>query len=155
MGSYLNSWIKFWLSVFGAAILLPLNSPAFAETKSISISINTEENQSFANLIHQAESTVTNSIDQEFNRLPTVTEVEITVIGERNGQEVPLLSTKVSRLEWQAQPKIKLWTNYFTKAGILLGFNSQQKPQSNAPKSSVTFSANKRNLESDPGFRDD
>lgn len=155
MGNHLNNWIRFCLAIFGfTAIFLPLNLPACAETKLLNINLESKEDESFINLIQQAELTATKTIDQEFHRSVKITEVEVTVIGERNGQEVPLLSTKVSRLNWQAQPQIQLWTSYFTKAAILLGFNSLQQTNLDVP-TSVAFSANKSNLESDPGFRDD
>ncbi len=150
MASHLSIWIKFCL-VWGITLLLPLNFPAFAETKILNISLKTDENRSFTNLIQQAELTATNLINQEFERKLKVTEVGIIVSGERNGQEVPLLSTKVSRANWQAEPKIQSWTNYFTKAAILLGFNSPQKTQPNLPKPSASLSS----VQSDPGFRDD
>jgi hypothetical protein len=155
MAIHLQNWSKFWLVSFGALLWLPLNLPVFAEPKLLSIHLDTQGNQNFTTSIQQAELLVSKSIDQEFNRLSTVTEIEITVVGERNGQEVPLLSTKVTRQDWQAQPKIQLWTNYFTKAEILLGFNLPSKTRFKPTNSLVDFSSNRLNLKSDPGFRDD
>ncbi len=153
MSGHLNKRAKFWLvSCVSIAGLLLLSFPALSETKTVNISIKTEKNQSFINLMQQAELIATESIDREFNRLSTVREVGVTISGERNGQEVPLLSTKVSRLNWQAQPTIQSWTNYFTKAAILLGFNQIPKVKPNVPNSSVDLSSA---IESDPGFRDD
>lgn len=146
MGNYLNNCL-----VIGIALFLPFNCPAFAETKFINISLKTGANQSFNNLMQQAESTAINSINQEFNRLSKVTEVGIIVSCDRNGQVVPILSSRVSRTNWQAQPSIESWTKYFTKAEILLGFNLPQKTKPNLPKLSVNLSFK----QSDPGFRDD
>lgn len=151
MGSYLSNSVRFWLIGSSLAMSQLFTSPSYAEVKLLNVNLNTEKNQSFASLMSQAELAATNSITQQFNRLSTVTEVGITVIGERNGQAVPLLFTRVSRADWQAQPKIKPWTKYFTKAAILLGFNLPQKTKPFAPKSSTNISAK----ESDPGFRDD
>lgn len=146
MGNYLNNCL-----VIGIALVLPFNCPAFAETKFINISLKTGANQSFNNLMQQAESTAINSINQEFNRLSKVTEVGIIVSCDRNGQVVPILSSRVSRTNWQAQPSIESWTKYFTKAEILLGFNLPQKTKPNLPRLSVNLSSQ----QSDPGFRDD
>ena len=146
MGNYLNNCL-----VIGIALFLPFNCPAFAETKFINISLKTGANQSFNNLMQQAESTAINSINQEFNRLSKVTEVGIIVSCDRNGQVVPILSSRVSRTNWQAQPSIESWTKYFTKAEILLGFNLPQKTKPNLPKLLVNISSQ----HSDPGFRDD
>ncbi len=156
MGSYLKNWHKFWLASFGSvAILLLLNFPAFAEKKLLNITLKAEVNQSFPSLIKQAELAAISLIEQEFDGLSKVTEIGITVSGKRNGQEVPILTTKVSRTNWQTQPTIQSWTNYFTKAAILLGFNAPPQAQTNLPKSSVASSSNRPNLENDPGFRDD
>ena len=156
MGSHFNNWMQFWLATFGSVvILLSPSLPALAETKLLNINLSTAENQSFADLIQQAELIATESLDRELNRLPTVTQIEIIVTGKRNGQEVPLLSTKVSRQDWQAHPSIQLWTNYLTKTGILLGFDSPSKLKNNLSNPVLGFSSNRHNLESDPGFRDD
>ncbi len=146
MGNYLNNCL-----VIGITLFLPFNCPAFAETKFINISLKTGANQSFNNLMQQAESIAINSINQEFNRLSKVTEVGVIVSCDRNGQVVPILSSKVSRTNWQAQPSIESWTKYFTKAEILLGFNLPQKTKPNLPRLSINLSSQ----QSDPGFRDD
>ena len=146
MGNYLNNCL-----VIGIALFLPFNCPAFAETKFINISLKTGANQSFNNLMQQAESIAINLIDEEFNRVSKITEVGIIVSCDRNGQEVPILSSRVSRTNWQAQPTIASWTKYFTKAEILLGFNSPQKTTPNLPRLSVNLSSQ----QSEPGFRDD
>ena len=146
MGNYLNNCL-----VIGIALFLPFNCPAFAETKFINISLKTGANQSFNNLMQQAESTAINSINQEFNRLSKVTEVGIIVSCDRNGQVVPILSSRVFRTDWQTQPRIESWTKYFTKAEILLGFNLPQKIKPNLPRLSVNLSSQ----QSDLGFRDD
>lgn len=156
MGSYLNNWSKFWLGSCGAvAILLLLNFPAFAEKKLLNITLKAEADQTFSSLMQQAEIAAISLIKQEFNELSKVTEVGITVSGKRNGQEVPMLTTKVSRTNWQTQPTIQLWTNYFTKAAILLGFNAPLQAKFNSSKSSVSSGTTRPSLENDPGFRND
>lgn len=147
MGKYLNNW---WV-ICGIAVFLPFNCPAFAETKFVNITLKVESNQKFNTLMQQAESIAINLIDQEFNRVSKITEVGIIVSGDRNGQEVPILSSRVSRTDWQAQPRIESWTKYFTTAEILLGFNLPQKTKPNLTRLSVNLSSK----QSDPGFRDD
>lgn len=147
MGKYSNNW---WVSC-GIAVLLPFNYPAFAETKFVNISLKVEANQKFDILMQEAESIAINLIDKEFNRVSKITEVGVIVSGDRNGQEVPILSSRVSRTNWQAQPSIESWTKYFTTAEILLGFNLPQKTKPNVPRLSVNLSSK----QNDPGFRDD
>ena len=146
MSKYLNNW---WV-ICGIAVFLPFNYPAFAETKFVNITLKVEA-QKFNTLMQQAESIAINLIDQEFNRVSKITEVRIIVSCDRNGQEVPILSSRVSRINWQAQPTIASWTKYFTKAEILLGFNLPEKSKPNLPRLSVNISSQ----QSDPGFRDD
>ena len=146
MGKYLNNlWV-----ICGIAVFLPFNYPAFAETKFVNITLKVEA-QKFNTLMQQAESIAINLIDQEFNRVSKITEVRIIVSCDRNGQEVPILSSRVSRINWQAQPTIASWTKYFTKAEILLGFNLPEKSKLNLPRLSVNISSQ----QCDPGFRDD
>ena len=147
MRKYSNNW---WV-ICGIAVFLPFNYPDFADTKFVNISLKVEANQNFDTLMQQAESTAINLIDKEFNRVSKITEVGIIVSCDRNGQVVPILSSRVSRTDWQAQPTIASWTKYFTKAEILLGFNLPQKTKPNLPRLSVNISSQ----QSDPGFRDD
>jgi len=117
------------LSAIATLFFQPL---AIAETKSLNFKLASGNNQSFTNLMQQAESLAINSITQEFAQQSTVTEVAVTIIGERNGQEVPVLFSKVSRPDWQTKPNIQMWTKYFTKAAVLLGFNQLPKTKPDA-----------------------
>jgi hypothetical protein len=105
-------------------------SPATAETKQLALTLNSYDNQNFASLIQQAESLAQYYIEQEFRQNSSATEVSITIVGERNGQTVPLLSSKVSRFNWQNQPIIQNWTTYFRSSKTLLGFVQPPVPQS-------------------------
>lgn len=144
-------------SSLGAIATLFFFQPlAIAETKSLTFQLASNSNQSFKSLMQQAELLATDSITQEFARQHSVTAVAVTVIGERNGQQVPILIAKVSRLDWQTQPNIQLWTKYFAKAAILLGFKPlpKTKPNVNIQLPIVTNSA-KPVPADDPGYRDD
>lgn len=127
---------------------------AIAETKSLNFKLASGNNQTFTNLMQQAETLAIDSIRQEFAQQSTVTEVAVTIIGERNGQEVPVLFSKVSRLNWQTEPNIQMWTKYFTKAAVLLGFNQLPKTKPDAiGQLPITTSA--KLPADDPGYRDD
>lgn len=144
-------------SCLGAIATLFLFQPlAIAETKALNFQLAANSNQTFTNLMQQAQLLAVDSISQEFARQSTVTAVEVTVIGERNGQEVPLLFTKVSRLDWQTQPNVQLWTKYFPKAAVLLGFNQLPKTKPDVIRQTpiVTTSAKPVRAD-DPGYRDD
>ncbi len=51
----------------------------------------------------------------------------MTILGDRQGQQVPLLFSRVSRSDWQQQPTIRQWTRYFATSAVLLGFNQPQR----------------------------
>lgn len=143
-------------SLSAIATLFVFQPLAIAETKSLNFKLASGNNQTFTNLMQQAETLAINSITQEFAQLSTVTEVAVTIIGERNGQEVPVLFSKVSRLSWQTEPNIQMWTKYFTKAAVLLGFNQLSKTKPDAIGRLPTVTTSAKPLPADnSGYRDD
>ena len=141
--------------------------PARAETKSFDFTLSSSGERNFEALVQQAESVASNLIEKEFAKRSSLTEVSVTIVGERNGQEVPLLFSKVSRSNWQTKPKIQRWTKYFGKAAVLLGFKKPEGSQAISPtQSSVAISSTAESLSGgtlsselsnrdDPAFRDD
>lgn len=111
-------------------------SPAQAQveptnsTRQIDVTLKTQENQTFNQLIQQAEIQAIGLIEREFATNSDITEVAVTILGDRQGQQVPLLFSKVSRTDWQLQPTIRQWTRYFATSAVLLGFN---KPETTPP----------------------
>lgn len=146
---------KFILSSLGILFSLAIASPAWAESKSFNFTLISGGSQTFKSLTEQAESLASNSIKQEFAENSSLSEITITILGERNGQEVPLLVAKVSRSQWQAEPIIQNWTRYLGNSATLLGFNKPKQTQATSPNSTVAFRANKTRIEDDPAFRDD
>ena len=110
------------------ALSMALSTPAWAEPKQISILLSSQGNQDFETLIDQAELMASNFIQQVFAESPEITEVSITIVGEHNGQQVPLLSSNVSRSNWQTKPNVQVWSRYFGSAQSLLGFVKPQLP---------------------------
>jgi hypothetical protein len=114
----------------GALVVLSmaLSAPAWAEPKQISILLSSQGSQDFESLIQEAESVAGNFIQQVFAESPEITEVSVTIVGEHNGQQVPLLSSNVSRSNWQIKPNVQVWSRYFGTAESLLGFVKPQEP---------------------------
>jgi hypothetical protein len=156
-----------------------VNQPALAAPKQVNYTLNTTPNQTFTDLMQQAQAQARSLIDQAFSDA-SVTSVTVNILGERNGQEAPLLQSTVSRADWQRNPNLAKWTTYFgTSSVVLLGFipprgaSATSSPASppaqpaNAPptptivpgSSSSPTSPNpparRRQIEDDPGFRDD
>ena len=121
-------------------ISLGANSQVTAQTKQIDltnssrqidVTLKTQDNQTFNELIQQAEIQAISLIEQEFVNNSSITEIAVTILGDRQGQQVPLLFSRVSRSQWQLQPIIRQWTRYFATSAVLLGFN--QPPKNPAP----------------------
>jgi hypothetical protein len=83
--------------------------------------ISARSQQTFSDLISQAEQTATQLIQQTFAN-PAVNEVRVQVSGERNGLVAPLLAATISRSNWQATPNIQKWSQHFSVAKYLLGY---------------------------------
>ena len=125
------------------AILLSNPAVAWAEEKQITYMLSSQSDRSYKALTQQAESLAEKLIEQAFAQKPQLIEVAVSIIGERNGQEVPLLATKVSRANWQANPQIQAWTQYFSASAVLLGFNQVQPPKNAARASQNSDFMNK------------
>lgn len=116
--------LSIFLSNLGA-----IAAPSWAEPRQI-VKLSSQGNQTFAGLMQQAEALARKLVEQAFAQSPSLTEVSITIVGERNGQEVPLLYSRVSRSNWQKEPRIQTWTRYPSNSAILLGFSKPKVPQS-------------------------
>lgn len=140
-----------WVTILVVTNFLTTVSIASAETIQRNFILNSNGNQSFETLLKQAESFLKNSINQEFAQNPEATEVSIMILGEHQGQIVPLLHAIVSRSQWQQDSGKSNWLSYFSRSELLLGFidsqvNSPQPRRQDRVEDSLV---------NDPAFRDD
>lgn len=155
--------MSFYRLLLSALILVTINftstTPiAFAETKESYLTVNSDDSQSFANLVQQAEDLAALSIAQEFQENPGLTEVTIIVTADRSRRMVPVLRSRVSRNQWLKDSRIEQWTRYFADAKYLLGFRDGNISSSNSgPSQTINVPAPSRPAarQNDPGFRDD
>lgn len=80
-------------------------------------------------LLSQAESMVRQQISQHFSSNPGSTEVEVIVLGSRNGDVIPVLATTVSRAQWQENPQVRAWSKYYSAYALIQRHDQQQSPQ--------------------------
>lgn len=73
-----------------------------------------------SDLVTQAESLAEAEIDRQFNQSTSVSEIQVVVLGDRNGEMVPILTTTVSRTQWQENPQVAAWTQYYSNSYALL-----------------------------------
>jgi hypothetical protein len=138
MANFLNRFAPFWILrgslqftvkilaslILSSAILGISATIAKAEPTQITLSIDATLAPTFSDLVNQAEFLAEIEISRLFQADPTLSELEVRVLGERNGQLVSLLSSRVSRDAWQASSNIRQWAQYFPTSSALLGYRN-------------------------------
>lgn len=74
----------------------------------------------YRDLMAQAESLVINMINRQFQQNPALSQLEVVVMGDRHGEQIPLSSTIVSRQQWRNKPIVSAWSNYYGASYALL-----------------------------------
>ena len=152
-----------YLRLLSAALLAIISLTAsisigLAETKEKYLTLDSDDSQSFAGLVQQAEDLAKESIAREFQENPALTEVTIIITADRSRRMVPVLRSRVSRNQWQKDSRIEQWTRYFADAKLLLGFREGNiSPANSGPSQTINVPAPSRpaSRQNDPGFRDD
>lgn len=144
----------FWSTIVVLSSLVSPISITLAESVERSFLLNSDGNASFEVLLQEAHNLVQTSIEQQFAENPNITEVSITVLGENQGQVVPILRSRVTRSQWQHDSRVERWTKYFvTSSPKLLGFYNRSAPT--APQPTFIGAPRRTLLQNDPGYRDD
>lgn len=115
--------------LIGMEVAASLPGPALADSDAPILLNMPVYSQVFSNdLISQAESMVSRAINHYFDANPSLTEVEVVVLGNSNGNIIPILTTSVARTQWQGNPLVSAWTKYYG-AHALLQQHSMQPAQ--------------------------
>lgn len=122
------------------------------QSKQVDFTVNITRPQSFAELMQQAEIIAANLTRLGFRENSRLREMSVRIFGERNGQEAPLLFAKVSRFDWQKQPRIQNWSQYFTSSGVLLGLLEAEKQPSAPTPTAPTFRRSTPSTSSTPSI---
>ena len=80
-------------------------------------------------LLSRAESMVSQEINRYFESDPGLAEIEIVVLGSRNGDVIPILATTVSRAQWQDNPQVSAWTKYYSAYALIRRHDRQPTQQ--------------------------
>ena len=86
--------------------------PASAETEVVVIDMHTSGQVTHSHLIAEAEVLVSNAISYQFSQDSGLSSVQVSVLGHRNGEVIPILTTVVSREQWHVDPRVNVWTRY-------------------------------------------
>lgn len=93
--------------------------PALAQTSSLTIEISALGATAYDDLRLQAEAAARDRVNQYFQQHPDRAAVEVVVLGERNGNLVPILTATVSRAEWRPQAPVQEWARVFAAQTFL------------------------------------
>lgn len=93
---------------------------AMAYTDRVSITLDWTEGESYATLLRRAETAARAATQRSFDADLLVTDVDVTIVGESQGNIVPILGLRVSRSEWRSRPDPQYWLTYYRTAPALL-----------------------------------
>jgi hypothetical protein len=86
------------------------------------------EAKPYQTLVQEAEGLARQLIQQALQDGQVET-IVVRIVGDRFGEVAPLLTIRVSRAEWQAQPNIQQWARYGGRSSMqLLGYLEPQAP---------------------------
>jgi hypothetical protein len=98
------------------AIAVPNLSWADTSPQQRIVEVSVRQEMTQRDLLDAAEDLARQTIANSFRQDPALTDIEVLVLGNGNGEIIPILSTSVSRSQWQSDPEISLWSRYFTES---------------------------------------
>ncbi|QQE65226.1 hypothetical protein GFS31_19120 [Leptolyngbya sp. BL0902] len=93
---------------------------AEAYTSRLNLFLVREENESFETFLRRSEIIARAGVQRSFDSDVLMTDVVVTIIGESQGLSMPVLAVAVSRRDWQRQPDVLSWVQYYPAARALL-----------------------------------
>lgn len=117
--------------------------PVRAETESIVVDMSVYGQAEYGDFFRRAEAIASDEITRQFSQSPNLSEVQVMVLGDRNGQIAPILTTTVSRTQWQETPSVSVWTKYYNASYALLQRYEGQQTETMAGASNRATRANR------------
>lgn len=105
-------WKRVLMALAVAAVLGGAR-PALAQIPAVTIELSASGAIAYDDLRRQAEAVARDRVNQYFQQHPDRATVEIVVLGERNGNLVPILTATVERAEWRPQAPVQEWARLF------------------------------------------
>ena len=116
--------------LIGTTSVVGFLEPALANTaRPVLLDMPIYSRISSDDLVSQAESMVSQEIDRYFDANPDLTEIEVVVLGSRNGDVIPILTTIVSQAQWRDNPQVSAWTEYYSSYALLRRHDDTQPTQ--------------------------
>lgn len=147
--------IRHWLALQSLAIaastftLLGASSMPVRAQRELLLEVPIPEQTSYYEIMSQSEALVAEVINQRFSQSSTLSFVQIAVVGSRHGEILPLMTTTVSRSQWQSDPRVVRWTDYNSVSQSLLTRPTVSSSESSAvqpPAGTVTANPDPRVL---------
>jgi hypothetical protein len=101
------------------ALAPSLSRVAEAQEESVVVYMPLHNQMERNDLVADAEFMAADAINAQFNQDSSLTSVQVSVLGDRNGEIIPILTTTVSRSEWQQDPRIAVWTRYHDSYALI------------------------------------
>lgn len=124
------SLVRISLSAIALSTFLcisPPHQPAWATPDQIMLELPLSADANAQKVLLQAESMVSATLDQRFSQDSALSTLEVVILGNQNGQILPMLTTTVSREQWVTNPQVELWSTYSNSFAAL--FYPSRPPQ--------------------------
>lgn len=109
------------LTILTALYLTDFDRPVAAKPEGILINMPLYGRLQYREIIAQAEQLANNEISRQFSQNPELVEIQAVVMGDRNGEIVPMLEATVSRDQWRENPQVSVWkVEYYNASYALL-----------------------------------
>lgn len=105
------------VGVVPAALMPPA---AEAYTSRLNLFLVRGSGESFDTFLRRSEIIARAGVQRSFDSDVLMTEAIVTIIGESQGIAMPVLTVSVSRSDWQRQPDVLAWIEYYPAARALL-----------------------------------
>lgn len=117
-------------TMVGLALLLALGGswvphlvappPAAAYTSRLNLFLVREDWESFEAFLQRSEIVARAGVQRSFDSDVLMTDVIVNIIGENQGISMPVMTVSVNRRDWQLNPDVTAWTQYYDAARTLL-----------------------------------
>ncbi len=94
----------------------------------VDVRLERSGNETYEALIQRAHMVARAAAQQSFDRDILMSEVSVMVMGEHQGNEVPLLLLEVSRQDWRSQPDTRRWATHYRSTKSLLQLDPRPDP---------------------------
>lgn len=110
------------LALGGSGVFQVITPPPAAEayTSRLSLFLVREDWESFDAFLQRAEIIARAGVQRSFDSDVLMTDVIVNIVGENQGTSMPVMTVSVSRRDWQAQPDVTAWAQYYDAARTLL-----------------------------------